>query len=266
VIGARGAISRTSNLEDFRAARRESVERKMAGMKWTIFGALLLVPFLGLAVGVTRAQEAAVVIPPPAVDEAAPAGGGLQSVVLAGGCFWGVQAVFEHTKGVTQALSGYSGGKKETAHYQMVGTERTGHAESVQVTYDPKQISYGRILQIYFSVAHNPTELNYQGPDSGTSYRSAIFFASDEQKRVAEAYIAQLDKAHVFSSLIVTKLEPLSGFYPAEDYHQDFLVLHPSYPYIVINDLPKVDNLKRLFADDYRDTPVTVMASSRPSQ
>jgi len=238
----------------------------MTALKWTSVGALLLIPFLGLAAGLARAEEPAVVIPAPAQDMAAPADGGTQTVVLAGGCFWGVQGVFEHTKGVTQAVSGYSGGKKETAHYQMVGTERTGHAESVQVTYDPKQISYGKILQIYFSVAHNPTELNYQGPDSGPSYRSAIFFASDEQKRIAEAYIAQLDQAHVFKSPVVTKLEPLTGFYPAEDYHQDFLVLHPTYPYIVFNDLPKVENLKRLFADQYRDAPVTVMASNKPSQ
>jgi peptide-methionine (S)-S-oxide reductase len=237
----------------------------MAILKWTGVGALLLIPFLGLAASLARAEEPAVVIPPPAQDMTAPAEA-LQTVVLAGGCFWGVQGVFEHTKGVTQAMSGYSGGKKETAHYQMVGTEQTGHAESVQVTYDPKQISYGQILQIYFSVAHNPTELNYQGPDSGTSYRSAIFFANDEQKRIAEAYIAQLNQAHVFKSAIVTKLEPLNGFYPAEDYHQDFLVLHPTYPYIVFNDLAKVENLKRLFADEYRDTPVTVMASNKPSQ
>jgi peptide-methionine (S)-S-oxide reductase len=238
----------------------------MVRSRWISFAAVLLIPFLGLATNLARAEEPAVVIPPPAVDQTSPAGSPSQTVVLAGGCFWGVQGVFEHTKGVTQALSGYSGGTKETAHYQMVGTERTGHAESVQVTFDPKQISYGKILQIYFSVAHNPTELNYQGPDSGTSYRSAIFFANDEQKRVAEAYIAQLNQAHVFKSPIVTKLEPLTGFYPAEDYHQDFLVLHPSYPYIVYNDLPKIDNLKRLFADQYRDTPVTVMASSKPSQ
>jgi peptide-methionine (S)-S-oxide reductase len=187
-------------------------------------------------------------------------------VVLAGGCFWGMQAVYEHTKGVTQAVSGYSGGAKETAHYELVGAERTGHAESVSVTFDPQQISLGKILQIYFSVAHNPTELNYQGPDSGPSYRSAIFYANDEQKRIATAYIAQLQQAHVFGAPIVTKLEPLTGFYPAEDYHQDFLVLHPTYPYIVINDQPKVDNLKQLFPDNYRDMPVTVMASSKPSQ
>jgi peptide-methionine (S)-S-oxide reductase len=231
-----------------------------------MMGALLFVPLFGFASGLARAEEPAVVIPAPAVDEAAPNGGGMQNVVLAGGCFWGVQAVFQHTKGVTNAVSGYAGGQKDTAHYEMVGSGRTGHAESVSVTFDPHQISYGKILQIYFSVAHNPTELNRQGPDSGTQYRSAIFYANDEQKQVAEAYIAQLDKAHAFNRAIVTKLEPLSGFYPAEDYHQDFVVLHPSYPYIVFNDLPKVDNLKRLFADIYRDTPVTGMAANKPSQ
>jgi peptide-methionine (S)-S-oxide reductase len=231
-----------------------------------ILRALLLVPFVGLAVNVAQAAEPAVVIPAPAVDAAAPAGAGAQTVVLAGGCFWGVQAVFQHTKGVTAAVSGYAGGNKQTAHYEAVGGGRTGHAESVAVTFDPRQISYGKVLQIYFSVAHNPTELNRQGPDSGTQYRSAIFYANDEQKRIAGAYIAELDKAHVFGGPIVTQLEPLSGFYPAEDYHQDFAVLHPSYPYIVFNDAPKVENLKRLFADVYRDTPVTVMASSKPSQ
>jgi peptide-methionine (S)-S-oxide reductase len=229
-----------------------------------LVGALLFVPLFAAAH--VQAAEPAVVIPAPALDAAAPAGGALQTIVLAGGCFWGVQAVFQHTKGVTQAVSGYSGGTKETAHYEMVGTERTGHAESVAITYDPKQISYGKILQIYFSVAHNPTELNYQGPDGGPSYRSAIFYANDEQKRIADAYIAQLDKAHVFHAPIVTTREPLTGFYPAEDYHQDFLVLHPSHPYIVFNDLPKVENLKRLFPDYYRDTPVTVLASSKPTQ
>jgi peptide-methionine (S)-S-oxide reductase len=228
--------------------------------------ALFAASLFALTGGLAKAAEPAVVIPPPAADAAAPAGGGLQTVVLAGGCFWGVQAVYEHTKGVTQAVSGFAGGQKDTAHYEMVSTGRTGHAESVAVTFDPREISYGKILQIYFSVTHNPTELNYQGPDEGTQYRSAIFYANDEQKQVATAYIAQLDHAHVFDAPIVTKLEPLTGFYPAEDYHQDFAVVHPSYPYIVFNDLPKVANLKRLFASDYRDTPVTVLASNKPSQ
>ena len=232
----------------------------------TLFaGALLVVPLFAL-VGRLQAAEPAVAIPPPALDATAPADGGLQTIVVAGGCFWGMQAVYEHTKGVTQAVSGYSGGSKDTAHYEMVGTERTGHAESVSVTYDPRQISLGKILQIYFSVAHNPTELNYQGPDSGPSYRSAIFYANDEQKRVAAAYIGQLDKAHAFDAPIVTKLEALKGFYPAEDYHQDFAVTHPTYPYIVFNDLPKVENLKQMFPDYYRDTPVTVLASNKPTQ
>lgn len=228
--------------------------------------ALAAIPFTGLAGRLVAAAETAVVIPAPALDPAPAGSGAQQTAVLAGGCFWGVQAVYQHTKGVTKALSGYAGGQKDSAHYEMVGTGRTGHAESVSITYDPQQITFGKILQIYFSVAHNPTELNRQGPDFGTQYRSAIFFADDEQKQIASAYIAQLQQARVFGSPIVTKLEPLSGFYPAEDYHQDFLVLHPSYPYIVFNDLPKLDNLKQVFPDYYRDTPVTVMASSKPGQ
>ncbi len=229
-----------------------------------IVGAMMLSPFLGFTAG--RAAEPAVEIPAPVLDHTAPSGSGPQTVVLAGGCFWGMQAVFSHTKGVTQAVSGYAGGKKETAHYEDVETGRTGHAESVEVTFDPQQISLGKILQIYFSVAHNPTELNYQGPDSGTQYRSAIFYANDEQKQIASAYIAQLDKAKVFGEPIVTRLEPMTGFYPAEDYHQDFAVTHPNYPYIVYNDAPKVENLKRLFTSYYRETPLTVLASNRPSQ
>ena len=178
--------------------------------------ALAAIPLTGLAGRLVGAAETAVVIPPPTMDASPAATGTLQTAVLAGGCFWGVQAVFQHTKGVTKALSGYAGGQQDTAHYEMVGTGRTGHAESVSITYDPQQISYGKILQIYFSVAHNPTELNRQGPDFGTQYRSAIFYANDEQKRIASAYIAQLQAAHVFGSPIVTKLEPLAGFYPAE--------------------------------------------------
>jgi peptide-methionine (S)-S-oxide reductase len=231
-----------------------------------ILRALVLLPFVGLAVSGARAAEPAFVIPAPALDAAPPAAAGVQTIVLAGGCFWGVQAVFQHTKGVSAAVSGYAGGEKQTAHYETVGSGRTGHAESVAVTFDPRQISYGKILQIYFSVAHNPTELNRQGPDVGTQYRSAIFYANDEQKRIADAYIAQLDKTHVFKAPVVTQLEPLHGFYPAEDYHQDFAVLHASYPYIVFNDAPKVENLKRLFAETYRDMPVTVMAASKASQ
>ena len=219
----------------------------MASSKWTIAGALLLIPILGFAVNLASAQEPAVSIPPPAQDAAAPADATTQTVVLAGGCFWGVQAVFQYTKGVTSAVAGYSGGTKETAHYEMVGTERTGHAESVQVTFDPRQISYGKILQIYFSVAHNPTELNYQGPDSGPSYRSAIFYANDEQRKIAEAYISQLNKAKIFSKPIVTAVTPLKAFYPAETYHQDYFARHPDNPYIVYNDAPKVEHLKNDF-------------------
>jgi peptide-methionine (S)-S-oxide reductase len=250
-------LTATEVLTETQRARRRIVQGGLV--------ALAAIPFTGLAGRLVAAAESAVVIPAPAADTAA-ATGGLQTAVLAGGCFWGVQAVYQHTKGVTKALSGYAGGQKDTAHYEMVGTGRTGHAESVSITYDPQQISYGKILQIYFSVAHNPTELNRQGPDFGTQYRSAILYADEEQKRVASAYIAQLQQARVFGSSIVTKLESLAGFYAAEDYHQDFLVLHPTYPYIVFNDLPKLDNLKQLFPDYYRETPVTVMASNRPSQ
>jgi peptide-methionine (S)-S-oxide reductase len=259
------ASSGAADREDIMAGRTGTDAEKPRGFALrAVLGAVLLVSGFGLAATMlAHAAEPAVTIPAPALDPAAPAGAGSQTIVLAGGCFWGMQAVYEHTTGVIHAVSGYSGGTKETAYYEMVGTERTGHAESVQVTYDPKQISYGKILQIYFSVAHNPTELDYQGPDSGPSYRSAIFYANDEQKRVAEAYIAQLDAAHVFGAAIVTKLEPLTGFYPAEGYHQDYAILHPDNPYIAFNDLPKVANLKRLFPAYYRDTPVTVMASSK---
>jgi peptide-methionine (S)-S-oxide reductase len=271
VIGVLRALWRKITLLDAASNSAEESWRKQmaAGRVFSpreIVRALLFVPLIGLALNGARAAESAVVLPTPAIDATAPAGAGTQTVVLAGGCFWGVQAVFQHTKGVTAAVSGYAGGDKQTAHYELVGSGRTGHAESVAVTFDPRQISYGKVLQIYFSVAHNPTELNRQGPDVGTQYRSAIFYANDEQKRIANAYIAELDKAHVFKTPIVTQLEALHGFYPAEDYHQDFAVLHPSYPYIVFNDLPKVENLKRLFADTYRDMPVTVMASSKPSQ
>ncbi len=221
-----------------------------------VVGALLLLPLAGLALNAAQAAESAVVIPAPAVDSAASAGAGLQTVVLAGGCFWGVQAVFQHTKGVTAAISGYAGGDKQTAHYETVGSGRTGHAESVAVTFDPKQISYGKILQIYFSVAHNPTELNRQGPDTGTQYRSAIFYANDEQKRIAEAYIAQLDRAKAFPRRIVTKVTPLEAFYPAEDYHQNYAETHPNQPYIMFNDAPKVTALRKLFPELYTEDNV----------
>jgi peptide-methionine (S)-S-oxide reductase len=207
------------------------------------------------------AAEAAHNVPAPALDEQAGPGASSEIAVLAGGCFWGVQGVFQHVKGVTNAVSGYTGGDKEHAIYEVVSSGTTGHAESVKITFDPRQVSYGRILQIYFSVAHDPTELNYQGPDSGTQYRSAIFPINDEQTRVAKAYIAQLNQAKVFGSDIVTTIEPGKNFYPAEGYHQDFLTLHPDYPYIVFNDLPKIENLKQLFPDLYRTDPVLVTAS-----
>jgi len=209
-----------------------------------------------------RAAERAVVIPPPAADAAA-SNEASQTVVLAGGCFWGVQAVFQHTKGVTKAVSGYAGGTKDTARYNVVSSGATGHAESVEITFDPRQISYGRILQIYFSVAHDPTQLDRQGPDEGPQYRSAIFFANPEQQRVAQAYIAQLDKAGTFKRPIVTKLTKYDAFYPAEAYHQDYATLHPENPYIFYNDRPKVENLKKLFPDLYREQPVLVRSAAR---
>ena len=178
--------------------------------------------------------------------------------MLAGGCFWGVQGVFQHVNGVTSAVSGYAGGGKDTAQYELVSTGGTGHAESVRVTFDPHKISYGRILQIYFSVAHDPTELNRQGPDTGSQYRSAIFPQTEEQARIAKAYIDQLSQAGSFGGKIVTTIEPGRTFYPAEAYHQDFLTRHPNHPYIVIHDLPKVAALKVLFANAYRDKPVLV--------
>ena len=216
-------------------------------------GALVIAAFMAAPL---RAAEDAVIIPPPAADIAP--SDGLQTVVVAGGCFWGVQGVFQHTAGVASAVSGYAGGSKMTASYEMVSTGTTGHAESVQIKYDPKKISYGKILQIFFSVGHDPTQMNRQGPDSGTQYRSAIFTSSDEQKRVAEAYIAQLNAAKVFSGPIVTKVGPLDGFFQAEAYHQDYLTLHPNQPYIAYNDLPKIENLKKIFAENYIDKPTLV--------
>jgi peptide-methionine (S)-S-oxide reductase len=235
--------------------------------RWSL-GALLLLAGLGALWQLPgRAAEPATLIPAPVIDStkdgSGPGAPGLQTIVLAGGCFWGVQAVFQHAKGVSQAVSGYAGGTKETAIYEIVSSGRTGHAESVQVTFDPRQISYGRILQIYFSVAHDPTQLNRQGPDTGPQYRSAIFYRDESQKSIAQAYIAQLDKAGVFKSRIVTQVAPLTAFYPAEAYHQDFATLHPTHPYIAFNDLPKVENLQRVFADLYRDRPILVSAATQ---
>lgn len=228
--------------------------------KITLLSATVLCALgIGFAAHRGLAEESPHLVPAPAADEAPT--GNSETVTLAGGCFWGVQGVYQHVKGVTSAVSGYTGGDKRMAHYELVGSGATGHAESVSITFDPHQISYGKILQIYFSVAHDPTELNRQGPDSGTQYRSAIFPANDEQARVAKAYIEQLDQAHAFGHPIVTRLEPGRTFYAAEDYHQDYLTLNPHNPYIVFNDLPKVAALKKLFPDLYQAEPTHVMAS-----
>ena len=218
--------------------------------------ALLLLAALAINNRPTVADGARA-LPLPAVD-LPPAQASSAVVVLAGGCFWGVQGVFQHVKGVTNAVSGYAGGDKKTAEYEIVSMGRSGHAESVQVTYDPRQISYGRLLQIFFAVVHDPTQLNRQGPDTGTQYRSAIFPLNDEQAEVAKAYIAQLDETHTFKRPIATRIEPGRTFYPAEGYHQDFLTRNPTYPYIAINDLPKIGDLKRILPEVYRAAPVLV--------
>ena len=212
----------------------------------------------GLALrNTSAAAEGGRALPSPTVD-LPPGQATSATIVLAGGCFWGVQGVFQHVKGVTNAVSGYAGGEKKTAQYGTVSNGRSGHAESVQVTFDPRQITYGQILRIFFSVAHDPTELNRQGPDTGPQYRSAIFPTTAEQADVAKAYIAQLDQAHAFKKPIVTKIESDRAFYPAESYHQDYLTHNPSNPYIAINDLPKIEDLKRLSPDVYRAVPVLV--------
>ena len=212
-----------------------------------------------LQVGGLSAGESAVEIPPPTLDPG-DKHGALKTAILAGGCFWGVQAVFQHTDGVEMAVSGYAGGSVENPTYRQVTTGRTGHAESVAIRYDPEKISYGKILQIFFSVAHDPTQLNRQGPDIGTHYRSAIYTTTDEQKRVAEAYIEQLDGLGVYAKQIVTEVAPLETFYPAEAYHQDSATLHPNQPYIVFNDLPKLENMKTMFPDYWREEPKLVFA------
>jgi peptide-methionine (S)-S-oxide reductase len=223
-----------------------------------LIGGLALAGLAAAALSMTSAAgETTVVLAPPALDAPA-AGEGLQTAVLAGGCFWGVQAVFQHTRGVVQAVSGYAGGTVEDPGYQQVTTGATGHAEAVQITYDPRQISYGKLLHIFFSVVHDPTQLDRQGPDVGTQYRSHIFYADEQQKQVAEAYIAQLEQAGVYGRPIVTRLDPMPAFYPAEDYHQDFATLHPDHPYIAYHDLPKIAALRKLFLDVYRDQPALV--------
>ncbi|PSH70838.1 peptide-methionine (S)-S-oxide reductase [Phyllobacterium brassicacearum] len=217
---------------------------------------LLIAASIMLPPGLALAGETVTIVPPPALDQKTSAKS--QTVVLAGGCFWGVQGVYQHMKGVTSAVSGYSGGNKQTANYDAVTGGDTGHAESVEVTFDPTVVSLGKILQVYFSVVHNPTELNRQGPDSGTQYRSAIFTTSAEQAEIAKAYIAQIGKAKAYSKPIVTTVSSLEKFYPAEAYHQDYATIHPSQPYIAYYDLPKIENLSKLFPKDYRAKPLLV--------
>jgi peptide-methionine (S)-S-oxide reductase len=212
----------------------------------TRVAAILFATLLGTTACTAKANPAAAV-PEPTVDAPRASAPSQQTAVLSGGCFWGVQAVFQHVKGVISATSGYSGGSKKTAEYEIVSTGETGHAESVQIVYDPSQITYGELLRVFFSVAHDPTELNRQGPDEGSQYRSSIFYSNDEQKHIAEAYIAQLDNAKVFARPIVTKVVPLQAFYPAEAYHQNYAALHPNQPYIMFNDAPKVDHLRQEF-------------------
>jgi peptide-methionine (S)-S-oxide reductase len=230
------------------------------------FATLGAISLLGITLALGQdaalAAEDAVIVPPPAVDSPAPTAA-TETAVFAGGCFWGVQGVFQHVRGVSNVVSGYAGGSRETAQYNRVGRGDTGHAESVQISYDPKQISYGRLLQIYFSVAHDPTQLNRQGPDRGTQYRSAVFPVNDAQKQVAQAYVAQLDKAKTFNKPLATRIETGSSFYPAEDYHQNYLTLHPDQPYIVVNDLPKVEALKRIFPQVFVAKPVLVQVAAR---
>jgi peptide-methionine (S)-S-oxide reductase len=211
----------------------------------------MMLTLLAGAISCSAGSGAAAAVPAPAVDELKATASGKQTAVVAGGCFWGIQAVFQHVKGVVSATSGYSGGSAKTAEYETVSTGETGHAESEQIVYDPSQITYGELLRIFFSVAHDPTELNRQGPDEGTQYRSVIFYGNDEQKHIAEAYIAQLNQARIFSKPIVTQLVPLKAFYPAEAYHQNYAATHPDNPYIAYNDAPKVEHLRREFPDLY---------------
>jgi len=232
---------------------------------WQRFGILALVVALAGA-GVYRCAQADAIdkaVPAASLDEPKAGAPASETAVLAGGCFWGMQGVFEHVRGVTKVVAGYSGGARATAIYELVGTETTGHAESVEITFDPRIVSYGELLRVYFSVAHDPTELDRQGPDTGSSYRSQIFFASAMQEKVARAYVAQLSAAHIFDAPIVTKIGKLEGFYKAEDYHQDFLIHNPTYPYIVYNDLPKIDALKHVLPWMYRGKPVMLASNGR---
>ncbi len=216
-----------------------------------LLGSLLVL--VGFSFACSTADASSTPLPDPEVDAPLAKTRGEQKAVLAGGCFWGIEAVFEHVKGVSDAKSGYAGGDAASADYRKVSSGTTGHAESVLVTYDPSQVTYGQLLKVFFSVAHNPTELNRQGPDRGTQYRSAIFYANEEQKRIAEAYIRQLDRAKVFNLPIVTQVTPLEAFHDAESYHQDYLAQHPNEPYIVINDMPKVENLRKQLPQLYKE-------------
>jgi peptide-methionine (S)-S-oxide reductase len=221
--------------------------------RFAVRGAIALALIAPLAALSRPTSHAAVVVPEATVTSPIPSKPGLQTIVLAGGCFWGIEAVFEHVKGVTDAVSGYAGGTKAQADYETVSTGATRHAESVQVTFDPSKVSLEKLLQVFFSVAHDPTQLNRQGPDVGPQYRSVIFFQDEEQERIARAYIDQLTKAKVYPKPIVTQVVKLEGFYPAEEYHQNFAERNPTYPYIVYHDLPKVANLKKQFPELYRN-------------
>lgn len=229
---------------------------KRSALATLVAGTGLALAGLFLATAPAGAQEG-LSIPAPAIDEAETSAG-KETAVFAGGCFWGVQGVFQRVAGVSNAVSGYAGGAKDTAHYETVGSGNTGHAEAVRITFDPAKVTYGKLLQIYFSAAHDPTQLNRQGPDTGTQYRSTVFPTSSAQARIAKAYIAQLDKAHIYEAAIATTVEPDQAFYPAEDYHQDFLTNNPTYPYIVYNDMPKIENLRRLFPANFRAEPALV--------
>jgi peptide-methionine (S)-S-oxide reductase len=227
------------------------------------FAALAMFTDLHPMMPASSAAAGSTAVPAPDTDEPATTGVSSETAVLAGGCFWGVQGVFQHVKGVTRAESGYAGGAQQTANYETVSGGDTGHAESVRITYDPSKVTYGKLLQIFFSVVQDPTELNFQGPDHGTQYRSVIFAQNETQKRVAESYIAQLNKAAVFPAPIVTTVSPPAEFFPAEAYHQDFLNSNPTLPYIEINDMPKLNDLKQLFPEAYREQPVLVLAGGR---
>ncbi len=233
------------------------------GAWWVTIATILLVVALTIGLGGPPRPvggETAAVIPPPALDNPKTPGPS-QTAVLAGGCFWGVQGVYQHVRGVERVLAGYAGGRKETADYETVSRGDTGHAESVEIRFDPGRLSYGEILQIYFSAVHDPTQRDRQGPDVGPQYRSNVFYVDDAQKRIAAAYIAQLTRARVFPAEIVTRVDPLRGFYPAEAYHQDFMLRHPTYPYIVVHDLPRLARFKAMFPARYTEDPVTALRS-----